>query len=87
MRVLGGAVARARSLGLEIRAILTYRDEAGARSAARDLAALPPADVIAGMGFQPGVGFLEDALLIAPDFPLLANLGLKDASSRASALG
>lgn len=64
--VTEGAARYARALGFEVRAILPYEREAEARAAARALAALPAADVVAGMGFRPGgagSGFVEDALL------------------------
>ncbi|NIR28979.1 MAG: ABC transporter substrate-binding protein [Gammaproteobacteria bacterium] len=64
--VVAGAADRARALGLEVRANLTYRNEPEARKHARALSEARP-QLVAGMGFRPGgagSGFLDDALML-----------------------
>ncbi len=74
--VVEGAARHARRVGLDVRAILTYRSESRAREAARRLAEDRP-QLVAGTGFRPGgagSGFLEDALML---LEVLAEAGIE----------
>ncbi len=72
--VVGGAIRHAFASGFDVTASLSYDDEAGARRQAQELALLGPVDLLIAAGFQPGIGFLDDALLL---LDALTSAGIK----------